>query len=110
MVLSVCPDMHLFIFFLVKILNSECTIQFDSGAIPEQTRLIIIITIINIIIIIIVDVLLLLFLTIFSSSFFFLSREQQLLFSNNERSPNAFLTSSIANEKAYPANVKKLSF
>ena len=108
MVLSVCPDMHLFIFFLVKILNSECTIQFDSGAIPEQTRLIIIITIINIIII--VDVLLLLFLTIFSSSFFFLSREQQLLFSNNERSPNAFLTSSIANEKAYPANVKKLSF
>jgi len=101
--------MHLFIFFLVKILNSECTIQFDSGAIPEQTRLIIIITIINIIIII-VDVLLLLFLTIFSSSFFFLSREQQLLFSNNERSPNAFLTSSIANEKAYPANVKKLSF
>jgi len=109
MVLSVCPDMHLFIFFLVKILNSECTIQFDSGAIPEQTRLIIIITIINIIIII-VDVLLLLFLTIFSSSFFFLSREQQLLFSNNERSPNAFLTSSIANEKAYPANVKKLSF
>jgi len=40
----------------------------------------------------------------------FLFIANNVSFSNNKRSPNAFLTSSIANEKAYPANVKKLSF
>ncbi len=40
--------------------------------------------------------------------FFFIANNAS--FSNDKRSPNAFLTSSIANEKVYLANVKKLSF